>query len=283
MPSKKDNGKNERLRKTSADSHALVVFDLDGTLVDEQLHISEEDLLSIQRIRQLNVRVTLATGRTYLSARPFVQQLDIEYPVILCNGACIFDHISSTILFERRISKETALFAIRKSIELGLEPLVYEEPINALPSVSVLTNVMKHYLQPERFSSIQVTDLKSLIEKTPPIKVQVVGDREALQDLKQSISDTYPESQVVMTQDNYLEIVPSGLSKGDALRRLCSIGGIRLSRTVSFGDALNDAEMLRLAGKGIAIGNAPRSLRDIADETFSDVATALQAIFFNGG
>jgi hydroxymethylpyrimidine pyrophosphatase-like HAD family hydrolase len=83
-----------------------------------------------------------------------------------------------------------------------------------------------------------------------------------------------------MTQDNYLEIMPSGISKGEALRRLCEFQGIPLAQTVSFGDALNDSELLNLAGRGIAMSHAPEALKDIADDTSIDIASALQEIFF---
>jgi hydroxymethylpyrimidine pyrophosphatase-like HAD family hydrolase len=83
-----------------------------------------------------------------------------------------------------------------------------------------------------------------------------------------------------MTQDDYFEIMPVGISKGEALRRLCAIMGIPLTQIVAFGDALNDSELLDLAGLGIAMNHAPEALREVADETFPDVASALTKIFF---
>ena len=265
-------------RKTPI-TYTLVVFDLDGTLVDDNLHIKKEDLLFIQKVRQLHVKVTLATGRTFLSAQPFVKKLGINYPVILCNGACVYAPLSGRILFQKSIMKEIALFTLAKSNEYGLEPIVFIDPINAPPHVAMLTDAIKDYLRPEGFPSIEVVDLEDQIKKIPPIKMQVVGDRERLHRLQQQLLHTHPAAQAVMTQDNYLEIMPSGISKGEALRRLCEVEGISLAQTVSFGDALNDLELLDLAGFGIAMAHSPKALQDIADDTFSDIASALQSIF----
>jgi Cof subfamily protein (haloacid dehalogenase superfamily) len=259
--------------------YTLVVFDLDGTLVDDDLQIKKEDLRYIRKIRKLNVEITIATGRTFLSARPFIQKLGINYPVILCNGACVYAPLSDRILFQKSIMREIALFTLAKSNEYGLEPIVFIDPIDASPQVAMLTDTIKEYLRPEGFPSIEVVDLENQINKISPIKMQVVGDQEHLHRLKQQMLHTHPAAQAVMTQDNYIEIIPSGISKGEALRRLCESEGISLSQTVSFGDALNDSELLDLASIGIAMNHAPEALQDIADDTFSDIASALQEIF----
>ena len=89
-----------------------------------------------------------------------------------------------------------------------------------------------------------------------------------------------PRIPVIMTQDDYIEIMPEGISKGEALRRLCSIMDIPLLKTVTFGDALNDSELLDLAGLGIAMCHAPEALMNVADKTFPDITSALKEIFF---
>lgn len=269
----------EQSGKNTQSRYTLIVFDLDGTLVDDRQQIKEQDLYYIRKIRQLNVNVTLATGRTFRSALPFIQQLSIDYPVILCNGANIIEPKSRRILFQESVSQEITRFALSKSSEYGLDPVIYTDPLDGFPYVSALTKVLKDYILLEGFHSAQINNLESLIQQTPPLKVQVVGDRDPLRQLKRAILDAYPSAPVVMTQDDYLEIMPFGISKGEALRRLCAIMGIPLSQTVAFGDALNDLELLDLAGLGIAMNHAPEALREVADETFPDVASALTKIF----
>ena len=270
----KQSGKNTR------NSYTLVVFDLDGTLVDDRQQTKKQDLDYIRKVRQLQVNVTLATGRTFRSALPFIQQLRIDYPVILCNGASIIEPKSRRILFQESVSKEITRFALSKSSEYGLDPLIYTDPLDGLPCVSALTKVLKEYILLEGFHSAQINNLESLIQQTPPLKVQVVGSREPLRQLQQALLETFPTVLVVMTQGDYLEVMPVGISKGEALRRLCAIKGIPLTQTVAFGDALNDVELLDLAGLGIAMSHAPEALREVADETFPDVASALTKIFF---
>lgn len=62
-----------------------------------------------------------------------------------------------------------------------------------------------------------------------------------------------------------LEITKSGVNKGKALTILCKKLGISLSETAAFGDSLNDLDIIRTAGIGIAMGNAMQEVKDAAD------------------
>ncbi len=274
---------NKRKRQSEKDNksiYSLIVFDLDGTLVDKSLEIKEQDLFYIRKVKQRNVKLTLATGRTFRSALPFIQQLSMEDPVIVCNGASIIEPTSRRILFRESVSREITRFALSKSEKYSLDPLIYMDPLDGLPCASKLTQVLKDYVLLEGFHSVQLENLEQLIKRTPPVKVQIVGDREPLLQLRQELLKAFPAIPVIMTQDDYIEIMPAGISKGEALRRLCSIMDIPLIQTVTFGDALNDSELLDLAGLGIAMSHAPEALREIADKTFPDIASALKEIFY---
>ena len=63
----------------------------------------------------------------------------------------------------------------------------------------------------------------------------------------------------------YLDVVQPGVSKATGIRVLMDAFGIDASEVMAFGDAGNDAEMLRLAGVGVAMGNASDELKSIAD------------------
>lgn len=260
--------------------YSLIAVDLDGTLVDEHLQIDKKDLDYISKVRQLNVEVTLATGRTFRSALAFIQQLRIDAPVIVCNGASIVEPQSRQVLFQTSISKEIARFVLSKSSEYDLDPLIYTDSLDGLPCVSVLTKALNDFILLEGFQSAQIDNLEKLVQQSPPLKVQVVGEPEPLGRLKQAFLEAFPTVPVVMTQDNYLEIMPVGIPKGETLHRLCKIKGIPLAQTVAFGDALNDLEMIDLAGLGIAMSHGPEALRAVADETFPDVGSGLAKIFF---
>lgn len=277
--SHKSNKIKEQHEKDDQGSYSFVVFDLDGTLVDKSLEIKLRDLHYIRKVKQRKVKVTLATGRTFRSALPFIQQLNIDNPVIVCNGASIIEPISRKVLVQESVPRDITRFALSKSEAYSLNPLIYVDPLDGLPCASEFTQVLKDYVLLEGFHSVQIENLEQLIQRTPPIKVQIVGDREPLVQLRQELLEAYPTIPVIMTQDDYIEIMPAGISKGEALRRLCLIMDIPLIQTVTFGDALNDLELLGLAGLGIAMCHAPEELRKVADRIFPNISSALKSIF----
>ena len=70
---------------------------------------------------------------------------------------------------------------------------------------------------------------------------------------------------LVQSENTYLEILPSGVNKGNALEILAEHLGIPLEEVICFGDNLNDLEMILRAGVGVAMSNGREEVRDAAD------------------
>ena len=80
----------------------------------------------------------------------------------------------------------------------------------------------------------------------------------------------------------YLEVIPSQINKGQGIRSICSVLGIGPEQVMAFGDAENDIPMLRVAGIGVAMGNAADVVKAAADyvtrsNNEDGVAAALEA------
>jgi HAD superfamily hydrolase (TIGR01484 family) len=65
--------------------------------------------------------------------------------------------------------------------------------------------------------------------------------------------------------DQYLEVVPRGMSKGEAVKMLCGVLGVEIENAVVVGDAANDLAMLKAAGIGVAMGNGTDEVQAAAD------------------
>ena len=70
---------------------------------------------------------------------------------------------------------------------------------------------------------------------------------------------------VVRTAPFYLEIIPKIINKGQGILHACEYLGIQPEEVVAFGDAENDISMIKVAGMGIAMGNAEEEVKKIAD------------------
>lgn len=67
--------------------YKLIAVDMDGTLLTPQLEISTETIKTINRVIEKGVIFTLSTGRMYLAAMSFASMLNLDVPIITCNGA----------------------------------------------------------------------------------------------------------------------------------------------------------------------------------------------------
>ena len=67
----------------------LLVFDLDGTLLEPDHRLSDARRALLLTLRDRGIETTIATGRLHAAALPFIEALDIRVPVILYNGALV--------------------------------------------------------------------------------------------------------------------------------------------------------------------------------------------------
>ncbi len=64
-----------------------VATDMDGTLLDAKMQVSQENKKAIEAAQAQGVEVVVATGRSYFEARFALDEADIHCPVICINGA----------------------------------------------------------------------------------------------------------------------------------------------------------------------------------------------------
>lgn len=165
----------------------VIAFDLDGTLVDQDRQIKHSDLEIITEVHRRGAKITQATGRTYNSARPFISQLEIEMPIILCNGAVILDLLHRTELYERKIPTEVAMMVLMKSVQHKLEPIIYTDGVNGYPCVNAVTRSMKDFLLLEEVRRAELNALEEIVQNDSPAKIQVIGNSGSLCPLQQVI------------------------------------------------------------------------------------------------
>lgn len=241
--------------------YRLVVADIDGTLVTRAREITPGVLAAVRTAQAEGVRVCLATGRIWPSARPYFEHLDADPPAILYNGGLVYDFRTDTVL--RRTNLEYAharavLEILREVPEV--QPHLYAGDRIYTGRINELTDRYR------RKDSVQVEEVGDLVAFLPrdPMKILIVGARPDLERVVSRIRTIPMPINTVFSEETYLEILPAGSSKGAALEFVAAHLGIPLADVVAVGDNLNDLEMLRTAGLGVAMGNAPEALKAAA-------------------
>lgn len=246
-------------------NYKLLVTDVDGTLVDSRQRVPEENRRAVQRLLAAGALFTFATGRIEESTIPYARDLEINAPAILYNGARIVDLERGETLFERNLPIEPAIAALDVASRFDVRTHVY---VNGKVYVAQVDSVIREYAKKDRVACIEVGDLAAFLRTgqadMPPTKFLIIGEAESLEPLHREIHAVFPEGALVRSETSYLELLPPGVSKGAALSVLCEILGLDLADTVAVGDNMNDLEMIRAAGMGVAVENAHLCAREHA-------------------
>jgi Cof subfamily protein (haloacid dehalogenase superfamily) len=242
--------------------YRLIVSDLDGTLLDSKRNISDRTKELINRYINKGGTFTFATGRMEGSARDYIEFLSIESPAIIYNGAKVVDIKKEKVSYEANLDYNTARTALKLSKEYNWDVILY---INKKVFVNSITEGIKEYMVKDGVKCEPVGDLFEFLNSSPT-KILIIGNPEKFEEYILRLNKTLNILvNNVRSEWNYLEILPDGISKGEALKRLAAELRIPLEEVIAIGDELNDLSMIKVAGLGVAVANANPELIKIAD------------------
>lgn len=238
----------------------LLVCDMDGTLLDSRQRISDDNLAAIEHFVQLGGLFTLATGRDEKSISGFMKKLPVNLPVVIYNGAALYDYNSKKILWNSWLPDSV--------------PGILKEVMDNFKDIGVM--VFKRsdiYFLRENFYTDafirrdSVKPIYSTIEDIPLpwTKVILAWSPEKHKEVEEYIIKRNLPFRHVYSQPDFIELLSFDATKGRALEELSKIAGIPKSNIIAVGDNLNDLEMIQYAGTGIAVSNAHDGLKSCAN------------------
>jgi Cof subfamily protein (haloacid dehalogenase superfamily) len=245
-----------------AASYRLLVIDLDGTARSRRLGITSGVRRAIEAARTRGVRVCVATGRMWRSAEPWIRALGVDPPAILYNGGQVLDFEAARTLYERRLpaaAARAALELVRRDPEV--QPHLYVDDRVLVERPHPLTEA---YTADDGLAAEVVPSFEPFLAADPH-KILIIGPEPRVERLQRSVHAAALPVHAVQSEPVYLEILPPGVSKGEALRAMCGALQVTLEETIAVGDNWNDVEMIEVAGLGVAMGHAPEGVRAKAD------------------
>ncbi|MFP3666154.1 Cof-type HAD-IIB family hydrolase [Priestia aryabhattai] len=218
----------------------LIALDMDGTLLNNQQEISEENRAAIAKAQEQGVHVVLSTGRSLLTCREYAQSLQLSSYLITVNGSEIWD--------------ESGQLVERKLIDAShIEKMWNLTQNHKLNFWAVTTDKVWRDEFPEDIAS----------QEWLKFGYDIPDDALREEVLKQiaGISD-FEISNSSLTN---LEINALGINKAKGIMTVCDRLGISMDEVIAMGDSLNDMAMIEAAGCGIAMGNAQEAVKEAAD------------------
>ena len=106
-------------------SYRLFSLDIDGTIRTEDHPLSQRTMQIITQIRNLGAIVTVATGRMFRSAARACMELNLDCPIISFQGAQVSDPITGKILWQRQLTRDMFISALKFLESQTVEVLAY--------------------------------------------------------------------------------------------------------------------------------------------------------------
>ena len=261
----------------------LIASDIDGTIVDKNNNICKDNLKAIKQITGKKIPFVVCTGKTYSIYKELCSSFNASYGIFgngtsiidLKTGQKIYENLLSTVDVEKAITmaKENNLHVhLYTSNYILTEELLYLDLRNyKLQKKHIYNNNLKFKIVPDL--------LKYIEDKEINVSKVVISSTSSLDKIKKEITDSlnvdvlsikkYGEYKdtILDKEYEYLDIIPKNTSKNTALKFLGEYLKINKKDILAIGDNLNDLDMVKDAGIGIAVSNGYNEVKQIAKYT----------------
>ena len=247
----------------------ILFSDLDGTLLDDDKNVSRKVLSRIDEMINMGHRFAIATGRPVFSAKVVAKELGLYRDgvfLMASNGGVVYDCTRECVISACHLETDVVDDLFKAAGAEGLHVHTYTDShVVSLRRTPELIAYCERIRMPYRILSAIPEELPA-----PPPKLIVIsaaeGSRHILKEFERSQAELVAgRAQSVFSNDFLLEYLPPGVSKGNALIRLCALLGIPVEDSVAAGDEANDIPMLDAAGAGVAMRNATDETKSHAD------------------
>ena len=249
----------------------LLALDIDGTLLTSSGQLTDRTSRAVRRLKTQGWTVCLVSGRRPRKMHALARVLDLTAPLAAYNGGVIAYPGSSVPLRSSSLNSSVAGPVLAAWETEGISYFIYRGT-NDGPDVyySHLPSWLPamHYVKSQGPYVAPISSLSGRRQWDPRRLVVMASQGTARRAQQVALPHLVPGK-----SRDYLmeygtswcyEIYPP-VSKRDALHFLCQHCNITRSEAVAVGDNVNDREMLSSAGLGVAMGNATRTVKEVAD------------------
>lgn len=261
--------------------YKAVFVDVDGTLVDSQKNVSNETMEAIKNAQEKGTQIIICTGRQRAGAKMFKEMCGLSRYVICTNGAEIYDCENKEVLFRSAIDAKEC----KKLYEFAIEnDMLIKLNFGIARAITKLEFIEKNEI-------VLDEDIDEFLMKNEITQITVACEDENKRELVKNFINNNPRVKTINqfvweVNDKTMYCIHCtnpNVSKGNAMAGLCKYLGIDLKDAVAIGDDMNDVSMLKMAGLGVAMGNATEEVKVAADVVTasneeSGVAKILQKI-----
>lgn len=246
----------------------LIVFDLDGTILDNQGNISKRTVSLIGKLQSKGVLFTFASGRMHSALTEYAKILKINIPVISLDGCCISNPLTNEIISESFIPtryinkalKYADLFLL--NIALCQAEAIYLTESNS-PMKKIMNKLGARFEEIDDYNKIKDKTLEIVFASDYKDNVKFVRDKLSFP-YTLGLNISYYRSR---RQEGiyYLEVRKRGANKGTALKILLKNISIKQNQVAVIGDWFNDISLFETNALKVTLENGIHELKALAD------------------
>ena len=238
----------------------LVATYLDGTLVRSDNTVSAYTQQVLAELDERDVPVVFVTGRPLRWAEDVFDHVGRHGLAVISNGALVWDVAGDRPVALRGIEPEVGL-EVAERIRTAVPGSAFA--IETLAGTSLEPQYLERHPVPPGSRRAPIAELLT----EPVLKLMARHEELGYQEFWDQAADAVGDLAVITWSSTsaMLEISAAGVTKATTLAVLCEDLGVEAGEVIAFGDMPNDIEMLRWAGRGVALGDAPYEVREAAD------------------
>ena len=240
---------------------ALVVSDVDGTLLTKNKTLTDGAMDAVRRLHQIGIGFTITSSRPTIGMRFLIEPLQIMLPVGAFNGSCIVDPQMNPIE-QHTIPAPATQRALELLNEFGTDIWLFTA------DRWLARDDNGHYVPLEkraiRADPTIVADFTAYLASACKI-VGSSADPALLRSCERAMQQALgTQATAVRSQSYYLDVTPPGCNKGTFVRSMARRLNIPTEAVATIGDMQNDLAMFRTSGVSFAMGNATDDVKKAA-------------------
>lgn len=269
--------------------YKLITIDLDGTLLNSENEVSEENKKAIRYAIEKGIDVVLASGRITNSVFNIAEEVGADQYLIAGNGAILYDIPRKEAIYKNFIDKAKILELIKLCEDNSIYYNIYTEDSiitkafnynvafynyeNSKKSeankttINIVQNIYD-YIQnsnKEHFLKMTICDDSQIIFASILRKLKKISDIDVLEVSHMSRKIIKSGTEKFSISYFYTEVTKKNVDKWTAIEKLMELKGIKQEEVMAIGDNCNDEKMIENAGIGIAMGQSAPAIKEIAN------------------
>ena len=243
--------------------YELVALDVDGTIVDWDNVMTPTVREAVRDVAASGAHVVLSTGRSVPGVIDAADKLGFEHGIaVASNGAVTFSYSPVEVL-------TTVTFDARETVKLLLDHV--PDAAVAVEEIGRGYRINKPFPDGEITGEMILQSVEDLVAEPVTRVIIRSPDQSAEEFIELAERLGLHGTNYFVGYTAWLDLAPSGVTKASGLESVAARLGVDRSKVLAIGDGRNDLEMLRWAGRGVAMGQAPAEVQDAADDVTETV------------